>query len=199
MEDNLNIKVEGHIWVDQFKTYDDVKNNNIEKKLLDKHNAIHRENMSYLIATAIGNQDNNTLYTLKLGNGGSIVDSLGNINYLQPNVVGRQITLYNETYSKIIDQTDANNPDPINNKMEVSHILGNNYTDLLVTALLDYNEPTGQSVLDDGKPNDLYTFDELGLADTNGNLCTHALFAKIQKSQNRLIRFKYRLRISIVS
>jgi hypothetical protein len=88
--------------------------------------------------------------------------------------------------------------------METRHILGNTYTDLLVSCLLDFGEPSGQNAFDnssnlDGK----YVFDELGLKGTDaaGNLVllTHVIFHPVQKSLNRMIQIDYTIRIQSIS
>ena len=58
---------------------------------------------------------------------------------------------------------------------------GTNYTDIVVTALLDYGEPEGQDAFDNASDtNSLYVFDELGLKSYNpngsGRLLTHVIF-----------------------
>jgi len=58
------------------------------------------------------------------------------------------LTLYNQTYYKVIDDNSATNKDTTKNKMEVRHTTGNKYTDIVVTCTLDYGEPTGQAAFD---------------------------------------------------
>lgn len=73
--------------------------------LLDKSNAIHPQNMSRIIARALANEPNSTLYRMAFGNGGSFVDVGGNIILNPPNdgsTDGWQARLYNETYSEIL-------------------------------------------------------------------------------------------------
>jgi hypothetical protein len=141
---------------------------------------------------------------MSFGNGGSRVDPTGIITYLTPNTIGTNATLYNETYTKIIDASNTSNVDPTRNYMETRHILGNTYTDLLVSCLLDFGEPSGQNAFDnssnlDGK----YVFDELGLkgSDAAGNLVllTHVIFHPVQKSLNRMIQIDYTIRIQSIS
>jgi hypothetical protein len=108
--------------------------------------------------------------------------------------------LYNQTYTKVVDDRSVNNLDPARNKTEVRHLSGTNYTDILVTCLLDYGEPNGQDAFDTSSNTDgLYVFDELGLvgysADGNGRLLTHVIFHPVQKSLNRLIQIDYTVRI----
>ena len=92
------------------------------------------------------------------------------------------------------------NLDPQRNKIETRHLSGTNYTDVLVTCLLDYGEPNGQDAVDNATNTEgNYVFDELGLVSYNdqgtGNLLTHVIFHPVQKSLNRLIQIDYTLRI----
>ncbi len=108
--------------------------------------------------------------------------------------------MYNETYSKVVDDRSSNNTDPTRNFIETRHVTGTNYTDLFVTCLLDYGEPSGQQAFDNSNNNSgLYVFDELGLKSysSTGNslLLTHVVFHPVQKSLNRLIQIDYTVRI----
>ena len=81
---------------------------------------------------------------------------------------------------------------------------GTNYTDLIVSCLLDYGEPSGQDAFDTTTDaNSLYVFDELGLRSWNpagtGNLLTHVVFHPVQKSLNRLIQIDYTVRVQSLS
>jgi hypothetical protein len=154
---------------------------------------------------------------MRFGNGGTSVDPTGVINYLPTNTNQQNADLYNPTYSKIVDDTAAANLDPLRNKIEVRHVPGQVYTDILVTCLLDYGEPSGQAVFDNSQNlDDTYTFDELGLvgrstdgttdsivsgaftSDT-GKLLTHVVFHPVQKSLNRLIQIDYTVRIQTLT
>ena len=85
---------------------------------------------------------------MAFGNGGTSVDPTGIITYLTPNSTGTNASLYNQTFTKIVDDRSVSNVDPVRNKIETRHVSGTNYTDVLVTCLLDYGEPAGQDVLD---------------------------------------------------
>ena len=177
---------------------------------VDKPNAIHYENMSEAIAYALSNKPQQYMYEMHFGNGGSAVDSTGVITYLIPNTNSITATLYSPTYSKIIDNTDPNNPDPANNKMQIRHVPGNPYSDIIISCLLDYGEPPTQSVFDNSSTlNDVYTFDELGIVArsldgtsglaSTGKLLTHVIFHPVQKSLNRLIQIDYTVRIQTLT
>lgn len=171
-----------------------------QEVFIDKRNAIHYENMSVAMVNALSNQGQGTLYQMVFGNGGTTVDPTGLITYLTPNTVGVNTSLYNQTYSKIIDQNASENTDPIRNKMEIRHISGATYSDILISCLLDYGEPDGQEAFDNSQDmNGSFVFDELGLKSYNSNgdgkLLTHVVFHPVQKSLNRLLQIDYTIRI----
>ena len=195
MTDKINEKsgvlLQGHI-----KIFDPESG----KIIVDKRNAIHYENMSISLAESIGNAGQGWIYEMALGNGGTSVDPTGIITYLTPNSTGTNASLYNQTYTKVVDDKSINNLDPVRNKIETRHVSGTNYTDVLVTCLLDYGEPNGQDAFDTATDNNsLYVFDELGLKsyspDGSGRLLTHVVFHPVQKSLNRLIQIDYTVRV----
>jgi hypothetical protein len=167
---------------------------------IDKRNAIHYENMSVAMVNSLSNQGQGTIYQMAFGTGGTTVDPTGLITYLTPNTVGVNSSLYNQTYAKVVDQNNTNNTDPVRNKMEIRHISGATYSDILVSCLLDYGEPTDQEAFDNSV--DLsgnFVFDELGLKSYNssgdGKLLTHVVFHPVQKSLNRLLQIDYTIRV----
>jgi hypothetical protein len=177
---------------------------------IDKRNAIHYENISEAIAYSLANKGQSYMFEMHFGNGGTSVDPTGVINYLPANSNTQNADLYNPTYSKIVDDTSNINPDPARNKIEIRHVPGQVYSDILVTCLLDYGEPSGQAVFDNSTNlNDTFTFDELGLKarstdgtyglTTTGKLLTHVVFHPVQKSLNRLIQIDYTVRIQTLT
>jgi hypothetical protein len=172
---------------------------------VDKKNAIHYENISIAMAQTLSDRNLGYIYSMAFGNGGSSVDPTGVITYLPPNTTGQNADLYNETYSKVVNDNSASNTDPENNKMTVLHTPGTVYTDILVTCLLDYGEPPEQQAFDNSTNfNGEYVFDELGLKSWNGavdnlRLITHVIFHPVQKSLNRQIQIDYTLRIQTLS
>jgi hypothetical protein len=187
-DENMGFHVEGHIKIFDPET---------KEVFIDKRNAIHYENMSVAMASALSNQGQGWISEMVFGNGGTVVDPTGLITYLTPNTVGINSSLYNQTYLKVVDQNSAINTDNIRNKMEVRHISGATYSDILVSCLLDYGEPSGQEAFDNST--DLsgeFVFDELGLkAAGTGRLLTHVIFHPVQKSLNRLIQIDYTVRV----
>ena len=186
-----NVMVQGHI-----KIYDPITG----EILQDKSNAIHYENMSEALALSLANKTTGYINTMAFGNGGTAVDSTGIITYLPPNTYGQNATLYNQTYSKIVDNTSALNTDPARNYIEVRHTPGLIYTDIFVSCLLDYAEPAGQQAFDNSSSmQGTYVFDELGLVSENGRLLTHVIFHPVQKALNRLIQIDYTVRIQTLT
>jgi hypothetical protein len=193
---NYQLKVEGFL-----KIYDPASG----EIFVDKKNAIHYENISEAMADSLSSRGYGSIYKMAFGNGGASIDSTGIITYLPPNTTGQNAALYNQTYEKIVDDTNVLNTDPARNKMIVSHVIGKVYSDVLIQCLLDYGEPAGQTAFDNGTQlESTYTFDEIGIladygTDTAGNdqtrLLTHVIFHPVQKSLNRQIQIDYTIRI----
>ena len=190
------IQVEGHI-----KIFDP----DTKEVFVEKRNAIHYEHMSEALVQSFANKNLGYIYSMSFGNGGSTVDPTGIITYLPTNTTGQNAALYNETYSKVVDDNSTTNTDISRNNLTVSHVVGNVYTDVLVNCLLDFGEPAGQQAFDnstnlDGK----FVFDELGLKSWNGSvsdlkLITHVIFHPVQKSLNRQIQIEYTIRIQTLT
>ena len=192
-----SLAIQGHI-----KIFDPVT----KEVIVDKKNAIHYENFSYSLAQSISNQGQGFIAEMCFGNGGSRVDPTGIITYLTPNTSGLNSTLYAQQYIKSVDSNSILNKDPARNFMEVRHVNGTYYTDVLVTCLLDYGEPNGQSAFDNSTTQDSpYVFDELGLrgysteGEGMGKLLTHVIFHPVQKSLNRMIQIDYTVRVQSLS
>tara|TARA_B100001778_G_scaffold233440_1_gene194421 strand:+ start:2733 stop:3344 length:612 start_codon:yes stop_codon:yes gene_type:complete len=179
----------------------DVTDVNNPEILVQKENAIHYENFSQALANSVTNRTTGYIEEMHFGNGGTAVDSTGVITYLTPNNTGSNSSLYNQTYYKSINDLSALNNDTARNKIVVRHTTGNKYTDIIVTALLDYGEPSGQAAFDNTTTmSDTYVFDEIALYSWEGTagegkLLTHVIFHPVQKSLNRLIQIDYTVRI----
>ena len=195
-EITIPIKIEGFL-----KVHDP----NNGEVFYDGHNAINYENISIAIAQTLSNRGYGQIYKMAFGNGGASVDETGIITYLPPNTTGQNAALYNQTYTKVVDDTNIVNVSPTRNKMTVSHVSGKVYTDIIVQCLLDYSEPPGQGSFDNGTQMESpFTFDEIGLLAYNGTdsagnemtkLLTHVIFHPVQKSLNRQIQVDYTIRI----
>lgn len=190
-KDLSGIHIEGHIKIWYPET---------GEVAVNKRNAIHYENMSIALAESIANTGQGFIYQMAFGNGGTTIDPTGIITYLTPNSTGTNASLYNETFSKVVDDRSSINIDPIRNKIETRHVTGTNYTDVFVTCLLDYGEPNNQDAFDNStSTNAEFIFDELGLKSYSptgdSRLLTHVIFHPVQKSLNRLIQIDYTVRI----
>ena len=180
--------------------------------LFSGNNHINYENLSEALAYCLGNKGHSYISELHLGNGGTSVDTTGVILYNPTQTSYQNSDMYTPTYNptntsnqtvmKVVDNTDVNNPDPARNKIEIIHTPGKNYTDILITCLLDYGEPAGQASFDNiANLDNPYVFDEMGIkswspeGQRKGRLLTHVVFHPIKKSLNRLIQIEYTIRI----
>lgn len=167
--------------------------------LLEKRNAIHFENMSIAIARSLANLANGPIYQMCFGNGGSTVNGLGIVTYLPPNVQGQNADLYNQTYTKVVD---AEGNTAADSYMTIVHQTNALFTDIVITCLLGFGEPSDQNAFDDATDmNSDYMFDEIGLKTDGENgdemLLSHVIFNTIQKSLNRSLRIQYTIRIQM--
>lgn len=195
--ENSGVHVEGHI-----KIFDP----DSKEVYVDKRNAIHYENMSDALANMLANKSIGFVHEMHFGNGGTSVDPTGVVTYLPANSTGTSADLYNQTYYKVVDDNSSLNLDPTRNKIKVIHTPGLVYTDIVVSCLLDYGEPSGQQAFDNTTNfDDDFVFDELGLKSWNGTtagagkLLTHVVFHPVQKSLNRLIQIDYTVRIQTLT
>ena len=195
-DETQGVNIEGHI-----KIFDPDSGD----VYVDKKNAIHYENFSVALAKSIANRTTGFIEEMHFGNGGTSVDPTGVITYLPANSTGQSANLYNPTYYKVVDDTSSLNTDPVRNKIQVSHTSSLVYTDIVVSCLLDYGEPSGQAAFDNASNfESTYVFDELGLKSWNGTvgtgkLLTHVVFHPVQKSLNRLIQIDYTVRIQTLT
>lgn len=191
---NTKQKVEGFVLI---------KDADTGEVILDKKNAIHFENLSLSTALVLSHQGYGHIDKLYFGNGASTTTGTGAVSYFPANTNGGEATLYNATYTdKIVDGNSQLNPDPERNNIRVSHVDNQTYTDLIVSCLLDSNEPNGQEAFDDARDNEgFFVFDEMGLVSYpengtgEGKLLTHCIFHPVQKSVNRVFEIKYTVRI----
>ena len=204
-EDNL-VNMEGHI-----KIWDPESG----QVYVNKRNAINFENMSIALASAMANAGYGTVYEMHFGNGGTVVNANGTITYRTPNTNGQNEDLYSTTFFKVVDANDTvNNADITQNFTSVTHVNNTNYTDIVITCTIDYDEPVatdttfnlaGQDQDAQDSATDFtgsFVFDELGLKSksssanlNSGLLLTHVVFHPVQKSANRLLQVVYTLRI----
>lgn len=187
LKDKAGLGVDGHVLIKDAET---------GEVLLDKHNAINFENFALAVANLLAGKTNPandygfTIAQMAFGNGGTIIDSTGVVNYKTPNVDDPSGYLYSETYRKDIDNSEGNTSEVIAWENEF-------YSDVVITATLDYAEPADQLPTDSAVSNNDtdYIFDEIGLVTTEGSFLTHLIFHPIHKSANRKVQVIYTLRI----
>lgn len=185
-KETLNTKVIGQVTIRDSLTKEIIR---------DVKNAVHPENMALLIARSLARESNGFIYEIALGNGGTYLNASDQIVYKTPNVVGAA-TLYNETYSEIIDDTDG--AVPVGNSVTAASSPPPAITSLVVCTIeIDPAEPIGQASSDDVPANPDYVFDELGLKSSDGLLLTHVVFSPIAKTANRGFTITYTLTISV--
>jgi hypothetical protein len=177
MKDGLKIGIDGHLFI---------KNETHNEVMLDQHNAIHPQNMSRIIARALANEPNSIIGRMAFGNGGTFVDVGSNVVFNLPNigeVSGWESRLYNETYSEIVNETDADwkldlgsagpgvvrtgggsniSGDPVEGGGVTSQEVGTK-SNVIVSAFLNAGEPSGQNESIISPDGDTFIFDEIGL------------------------------------
>jgi uncharacterized protein (UPF0333 family) len=181
--------------------------------LREGKNAIHQENMSVALATALARGSNCFVSEMHFGNGASIIATDGSVTYRLPNVAGADANLYNSTYFRVVDATDLQNPDATENSVTVVHSKGITYADTVITATLDYNDPISTDTvfnIVDSTQNSLdatttvdgeMIFDEIALKTkgteglNTGKLLTHYIFHPVEKGANQRIQIVYKLRV----
>jgi hypothetical protein len=196
MQEHTQNMITGHVLIRDSIT---------KEVIVDRMNSINFENFSLSLAQTLANKPDSWIQEMCFGNGGATVSGTGTISYLPPNVLGQQSKLYNETYSKVVNDQNPLNTDPGKNYIEVAHTSGTLYSDVIVTCNLGLGEPAGQEAFDTATTLDgNYVFDELGLrafspaGPGRGRLLTHVIFSPVQKSLNRQIEVVYTIRIQTV-
>ena len=196
-QERFNVSMEGHVKIFEYTDASDLGDHSKARVIMDKRNAIHQEHASILIARAIANRDNGSIYSMHFGTGGATIDPLGNIIYATPNTTGAA-DLNNPVYFEVVDDNEGA---PSGNQMAVRHINGTLFSDVEIRCVLDKNEPFGQPVFDNvgnvNINNSTFVFDEIALKTEDGLLITHITFSPVEKSANRIIEIVYTLRISI--
>lgn len=193
LEENQNTKVAGHIKILDPET---------GEVFVDKRNAINYENMSIALAYSLAGLtsgdgvtgDPYSILQLGFGNGGVNVTGTGNLSYRATNTSTVSGQLYNQTYVKNVDHSQTEDTE---NNIVISHVGGNNYSDIIITCTLGYNEPSDQDEFDTAVDNNGdYIFDELGIRLQTGEYISHVIFHPVQKSANRKIQVIYTVRIT---
>lgn len=195
--DSLKVGIKGHVKINAYSTNEDLRNGRNPVVLLDKDNAVHKENASVLIARGITHRPNGSIFYMYFGNGGATIDPLGNVILNPPNITGAA-DLYNSTYFEAVDDTQGA---PEGNLMAVRHINGSLTSDADIRCVIGKNEPFGQQTSDNVGSLDLnnepFSFNEIGLKTADNLLITHITFTPVLKDAQRIIEVVYSLRISI--
>jgi len=191
--------------------------------LLDDWNAVHPQNMATIIGRALANAwegnlpaspnqvDTNAHWVnrIELGNGGASVASGGAITYETPITTPSNASLYNATYSEIVDEAQGSDgsigfpsgggPSETPNTNSVVSASGSGVqTTVTVVVELSAAQPASQSTDDQAASSeDDFAFDELGLKSTDDLLLSHIVFSPILKSANRTITITYTLTITV--
>jgi hypothetical protein len=183
------------------------------KELVRGSNAIHQENMSNAIASMMSRDTNFFISEMHFGNGASIIGSNGDITYRSANITGQAADLHNAKYFRVVDEGDSNNPDNTANSVTVVHTTGTTYSDIVVTATLDYADPNPADSLfnrvnssEEGLDvtssfSGEFVFDEIGLKTrgttgvNTGYLLTHFIFHPVEKLATQRIQVVYTLRV----
>jgi len=191
LKDNASALVEGHVLI---------KDTDTGEVLLNKHNAINFTNMALAMARVLGGEvdsESGLSYVIKkmaFGNGGTLIDGTGTIEYKSTNTDTEAGALYHKTYEKLVDGTDAILPSE--NTTTVQKFDGLVYSDIVITSTLDYTEPAAQETVDNSTTlTGDFAFDEIGLITETGSYISHIIFHPIEKSANRKIQVIYTIRI----
>lgn len=175
----VHFDVKGHL-----KILDDEGN-----VLVDRHNAVHPQNMARVIARSLSNENNYYIYSIAFGNGGTVTDAAFTITYNTPNdgqlpdTAGWESRLYNETYREIVDDSSGlistgEGADPTGDPTSVEHVSGPGVrstelgltSEVLIECVLNPGEPLSQFLTDNQSPTEStesdFSFDELGLFTT---------------------------------
>jgi hypothetical protein len=205
----LGVQITGHLRILEYTDHETYEKRLVNRVLLNRRNAVHKENAVNLIVNAMTNRANCTINQMWFGNGGTTLSDTGVITFKTPNVTG-DANLYSPVYFQMVDDTLGAQP---GNQMAVRHISNSFFTDMEIRCLIDANQPFGQLPDDMVQPLFLKTtnapgspppttqfyFDEIGLKLADGTLITHVIFVPILKTASSLIEVVYTLRMAIIA
>jgi hypothetical protein len=185
----LSIKGIGEVFIQDAET---------GEQLYHLKNAINPRNMALLIARSLSHEANGYIASMAFGNGGTFLSTTSQRIFRTPNVLGSSSSLYNQTYSVIVDESTVGAPstNSVRSTLSPSPAL----TALaVITCQLSAAEPANQAVSDNlsSAVSTAYTFDEIGLFSSDGMLLSHVIFSPIEKSANRSLLFTYTITISV--
>lgn len=177
---------------------------NTQEVLLDKNNAVHTRNLGIAIARGLSNEPRDPfnrgkyqIFKIKLGNGGTSVNSSGEITYLAPNVFYPDSDLWSPTYEELVDRADVSTPAENSVTYQENPTPGNSVI-IIATVTIGADEPSGQLSSDTpGQLNSQFAFDELGLFTSDDLLLSHLIFTPILKTSTRELVLTYTLTLSV--
>lgn len=195
--DELRVKIEGHVKIVEYLDRTDLEAGKVNRVMLDKRNAIHKENASIIIARALAGQPSGSVFQMAFGTGGSTVGPTGVIVFATPNTTGAA-NLNQPVYFELVDDLQGA---PSGNSLAVRHINGTLFSDLEIRCVLDKNEPFGQAAFSNAGTKNVNTsnfmFDEIALKTEDDLLMTHVVFSPVEKAADRIFECVYSLRIRI--
>ncbi len=205
----ISIKIQGHLKINEYKTRQDYSEGQVSKQLLNKRNAVHKDDAAIMIGKILTDRSNGIAYMI-FGNGGTTLDDSGNVTLKPPNVDGLNADLYNPVFFQLVDDMIGALP---GNQMAIRHIANTMFTDVEIRCLINVNQPFGQlpsntlytennepyftSATSFGPFHSQFNFDEIGLKLADGTLVTHVIFTPILKTASALLEVVYTLRIAI--
>ena len=189
IHDELTPTASGHVLI---------RDANTGEIIINQRNAIHYGNLARITAQALSGQFSGSAFInwMAFGNGATAIDTSGRVIYKTPRVsetFESAAGLYSRTYEKSFEAEGAT----------LDVITGPSYTDIKITVLLGFNEPTTQDIFDSANTLEGdFVFDEIGLFSKSSTIdeaimLTHVIFHPVQKSQNREIEIVYTVRIQL--
>lgn len=166
--EQVRVGISGHVTIED----------DLGRVVLDKQNSVHPQNLSRIIARALSGEPNSKVYKLALGNGGTYIDATGATSFRRPNdgispdLAGWQSRLYNETYTEIVDEGSpmlgqGEGTSPGGDGAGIDGVrsikLPTGESQIIVTCVLNSQEPSSQLTNSLVSTTSAYTFDELGL------------------------------------
>ena len=151
---------------------------NVDGVILSASNAVHPQNVSRILARALANEANHSIYRIAFGNGGTYVDATGGVIFRTPNdgqlpdTRAWQSRLYHETYSEVVDESsgllgtgDGTFPTGDGANTGVRSVSNGVNSQVVLTVVLNAKEPDYQltSSLNPASISSDFIFDELGL------------------------------------
>lgn len=201
-QDNIKLSFHGHLKMTEYDDQDALLAGN-GTIVMNRRNAVDRENAALMFARALADQPFHTIYYMAFGNGGATVDPLGNV-VLNPPVVNGGISadLYNPLFNVVVDDQVGVSAGTVittgTGSETYKHTAGTDFTDVIISAVIGKNEPFGYLQYPVGSPElGAVIFNEIGLKLQDGKLITHVTFTPIVKKTSTILQILYTIRISL--